>query len=116
MRWFILLAFYTISIPSIFAQERERVRMYGIKPGVLNTGSLNAITDVQGVKVGHFTLIKGDSIRTGVTAILPHHGNLFQQKVPAAVFAGNGFGNFKISHLLYTFRMLCAAFLIAGST
>ena len=92
MRWIILLAFYTISIPSIFAQERERVRMYGIKPGVLNTGSLNAITDVQGVKVGHFTLIKGDSIRTGVTAIIPHGGNIFQQKVPAAVFVGNGFG------------------------
>ena len=92
MRWIILLAFYTISIPSIFAQERERVRMYGIKPGVLNTGSLNAITDVQGVKVGHVTLIKGDSIRTGVTAIIPHGGNIFQQKVPAAVFVGNGFG------------------------
>ena len=92
MRWIILLVFYTINIPAIFAQPRERVRVYGIKPGVLNTGSLNAITDVQGVKVGHITLIKGDSIRTGVTAIVPHGGNLFQQKVPAAVFAGNGFG------------------------
>ena len=92
MRWIILLVFYTISIPPIFAQSRERVRMYGIKPGVLNTGRLNAITDVPGVKVGHVTLIKGDSIRTGVTAIIPHGGNIFQQKVPAAFFAGNGFG------------------------
>ena len=66
--------------------------MYGIKPGVLHTGSLNAITDVPGIKVGHVTLIKGDSIRTGVTAIIPHGGNIFQQKVPAAFFAGNGFG------------------------
>ena len=92
MRWIILLVFYTISVPPVFSQSRERVRMYGIKPGVLNAGSLNAITDVHGVKVGHVTIIKGDSIRTGVTAILPHDGNLFQQKVPAAVFAGNGFG------------------------
>ena len=56
------------------------------------TGKLNAITDVAGVKVGHTTLIKGDSVRTGVTAILPHDGNIFQQKVPAAVYVGNGFG------------------------
>jgi D-aminopeptidase len=58
----------------------------------LPTGRWNAITDVAGVRVGHRTLIDGDSIRTGVTAILPHPGNLFRQKVPAAVFVGNGFG------------------------
>ncbi len=69
-----------------------RVRDYGIEIGVLKTGKLNAITDVEGVKVGHTTLQEGDSIRTGVTAILPHSGNIFQQKVPAAIYLGNGFG------------------------
>ncbi|MBC9794498.1 P1 family peptidase [Sinomicrobium weinanense] len=71
---------------------QERIRDYGIEIGVIPTGTQNAITDVSGVKVGHTTLVKGDSIRTGVTAILPHGGNIFQQKVPAAVFVGNGFG------------------------
>jgi D-aminopeptidase len=75
-----------------FSQGRGRVADYNIKIGVLPTGELNAITDVAGVKVGQVTLIKADSIRTGVTAILPHDGNLFQQKVPAAIFVGNGFG------------------------
>lgn len=74
------------------AQEKKRARDYGVKIGVMQTGKLNSITDVAGVKVGHTTLIKGDSIRTGVTAILPYDGNVFQQKVPAAVFVGNGFG------------------------
>lgn len=60
--------------------------------GVLPKGLLNAITDVPGVAVGHTTMIRGDSVRTGVTAILPHGENLFRQKVPAAIFAGNGFG------------------------
>ena len=64
----------------------------GIEPGILTPGKWNAITDVAGVSVGHTTLIEGDSIRTGVTAILPHQGNLFQEKVPAAIFVGNGFG------------------------
>jgi len=64
----------------------------GLKIGVMPVGALNAITDVPGVKVGHKTLVIGESVRTGVTAILPHDGNLFQSKVPAAVFAGNGFG------------------------
>ncbi|MGM0586915.1 MAG: P1 family peptidase [Bacteroidota bacterium] len=76
----------------IQSQDRTRVRDMGIEIGVMDTGSLNAITDVPGVQVGHQTLIKGDSVRTGVTAILPHSGNLFQQKVPAAVYMGNGFG------------------------
>ncbi|ACU04251.1 P1 family peptidase [Pedobacter heparinus] len=74
------------------AQKKMRARDYGINIGVLPVGLFNAITDVPGVKVGHTTLIKGNHIRTGVTAILPHSGNLFQQKVPAAIFAGNGFG------------------------
>lgn len=74
------------------AQPRKRITEYGVKIGVLPAGKYNAITDVRGVAVGHTTLVKSDSIRTGVTAILPHGGNLFQQKVPAAVFIGNGFG------------------------
>ena len=68
------------------------VRDYGIAPGVLEPGTHNAITDVAGVRVGHKTLIRGKDVRTGVTAILPHAGNIFQDKVPAAVYVGNGFG------------------------
>ena len=74
------------------AQQKKRARDYAINIGVMQPGKLNSITDVRGVKVGHTTLIKGDSIRTGVTAILPFDVNIFQQKVPAAVFVGNGFG------------------------
>src|SRR4029453_5347638 len=93
-------------------EERPRIRDLGVKPGVLAPGPENAITDVAGVRVGHRTLaegpphppgatavrvgprtlLEGDSIRTGVTAVVPHAGNLFQQKVPAAVHTGNGFG------------------------
>lgn len=74
------------------AQEPQRARALGIRIGVMHPGTFNAITDVPGVKVGHTTLVKGDSIRTGVTAIVPAPGSVFQQKVPAAVFVGNGFG------------------------
>ena len=77
---------------NLIAQTRPRAREAGVKVGVLPTGALNAITDVQGVLVGHTTLIRGDNIRTGVTAILPHNGNIFREKVPGAVFDGNGFG------------------------
>ena len=76
----------------LLAQDSKRARESGLKIGVLPTGKLNSITDVSGIKVGHTTLISGESIRTGVTAIIPHEGNLFQSKVPAAVFVGNGFG------------------------
>jgi len=69
-----------------------RARELGIRPGVLPPGPLNALTDVVGVRVGHVTLREGDDIRTGVTAILPHAGNLFQEKVPAGLAVGNGFG------------------------
>src|SRR5438067_590553 len=72
--------------------KRPRARDLGIVVGVLPPGPLNAITDVAGVTVGHTTLNKGDNIRTGVTAILPHTGNLFREKVPGAVFIGNAFG------------------------
>ena len=72
--------------------KRPRARELGVVVGVLPTGPLNAITDISGVAVGHTTLIRGDNIRTGVTAILPHAGNLFREKVPGAVFIGNAFG------------------------
>jgi D-aminopeptidase len=71
---------------------RRRVRELGITPGVLPVGKWNALTDVQGVKLGHVTLIEGQDIRTGVTAILPHAANIFQDKVPAGIAGGNGFG------------------------
>ncbi|MDF2192956.1 P1 family peptidase [Paraflavitalea sp. CAU 1676] len=77
---------------AFFADAQQRARDYGIRPGVMTPGKWNAITDVPGVRVGHTTLVKGDSIRTGVTAILPYEGNIFQQKVPAAIYTGNGFG------------------------
>ncbi|MGB0089960.1 MAG: P1 family peptidase, partial [Planifilum fulgidum] len=71
---------------------RKRLRDYGLGAGVLPTGKENAITDVEGVWVGHCTLWQGEEVRTGVTAILPHPGNLFREKVPAAVHVINGFG------------------------
>ena len=74
------------------AEDRARARELGVAPGVLAPGPLNAITDVEGVRVGHFTYVKGKEIRTGATAILPHDGNLYQDKVPAAVVVGNGYG------------------------
>lgn len=74
------------------AETRGRARDFGIKPGILTPGKWNAITDVKGVTVGQTTLIQGDSVRTGVTVIIPHQGNVFREKVPAAVFVGNGFG------------------------
>lgn len=95
------LIFRTASIFFLFglcwavcnAQEkRPRARDVGIRVGILPTGVNNAITDVAGVTVGHTTNIRGDNIRTGATAVLPHSGNMFQEKVPGAVYVGNGFG------------------------
>ena len=74
------------------SEPRPRARDVGLAPGVFAPGPLNAITDVSGVRVGHATLIEGDSVRTGVTVVLPHAGNLFQDKVAGAVFVGNAFG------------------------
>jgi len=74
------------------AQGRPRARDLGVAPGVYPAGTNNAITDVDGVKVGHVTIVEGDSVRTGVTAIVPHSGNVFQDKVAGAVFVGNAFG------------------------
>lgn len=73
-------------------QAQTRLRDFGIKTGIFKTGEYNAITDVPGVTVGHVTKIEGEDMRTGVTAIVPHQGNIFQNKVPAAIYAGNGFG------------------------
>ena len=89
--WFLGSMFLLLPI-LMSGQDRGRIRDFGIEPGILNPGTWNAITDVTGVKVGHKTLIGGDSIRTGVTVVIPHEGNLFQEKVPAAVCVGNGFG------------------------
>jgi D-aminopeptidase len=73
-------------------QAATRVRDLGVRPGILPTGPLNAITDVAGVAVGHRTLVEGEGVRTGVTVILPHAGSLFREKVPAAVHVANAFG------------------------
>ncbi|MFZ2054226.1 MAG: P1 family peptidase [Candidatus Aminicenantales bacterium] len=86
----LLLALTSLVTGSL--SERPRLREFGIKTGALPPGPLNAITDVAGVKVGQVTLIEGPNIRTGVTAVLPHGGNIFQEKVPAAVYVANGFG------------------------
>ncbi|MCB9278005.1 MAG: P1 family peptidase [Lewinellaceae bacterium] len=81
-----------LTLSSITSHAQNRPRDLGIVIGVMPLGAHNAITDVTGVKVGHFTLIEGDHIRTGATAILPYDGPVFQQKVPAGIFLGNGFG------------------------
>lgn len=89
---FLALAVLTLLTSSQAQEKRGRIRDFGLQIGILPTGNHNAITDVSGVTVGHKTLIEADNIRTGVTAILPHSGNTFQQKLPAAVYVGNGFG------------------------
>ena len=86
---FILLILFSVLLS---VGERKRARDLGIEIGIFPTGEYNSITDVTGVKVGHTTVIQGDSVRTGVTVILPHGGDLFKEKVPAAVYVTNGFG------------------------
>ena len=88
---FLLLASF-VSAESTTSTTRPRASELGLKIGILPTGPLNAITDVAGVEVGQTTIVTGDKIRTGVTAVLPHSGNLYREKVPGAIFAGNGFG------------------------
>lgn len=97
MRRVVVVAGCTLIAATLLAemasgQERQSARALGIVVGVVPTGPLNAITDVEGVRVGHTTVVSGDTINTGVTAILPHGGNVFREKVPAAVVVGNGFG------------------------
>jgi Peptidase family S58 len=72
--------------------KRPRSADIGLKVGILPTGPLDAITDVAGVEVGQTTIVRGDNVRTGVTAILPHAGNLYEDRVPGGIFVGNGYG------------------------
>jgi D-aminopeptidase len=93
----VLASLVALLVANGFAQNktpsaRPRALDLGLKIGVLPVGPLDAITDVAGVAVGQTTIIRGDSIRTGVTAVVPHSGNLYQEKLPGAVFVGNGFG------------------------
>ena len=93
MRLLTVLCVVVAATAVVAAQAaRPRARDLGLAPGVFEPGPLNAITDVAGVSVGHTTLNQGDSVRTGVTVIVPHGGNVFQDKVPGAVFVGNAFG------------------------
>jgi D-aminopeptidase len=87
-----LLLASSVSAQSTSSNTRPRASDLGLKVGILPAGPLNAITDVAGVEVGHTTIINGDNVRTGVTAVLPHSGNLYRDKVPGAIFVGNGFG------------------------
>jgi len=89
---FALIVCLLLPMTASAQSESVRVRDLGLDPGIFEPGALNAITDVEGVRVGHRTLVEGDSVRTGVTAILPHGGDLFRETVPAAVHVGNGFG------------------------
>src|SRR3984957_19355651 len=88
----VLLVSAFAAAQSTTSNARPRAADLGLKVGILPTGPLDAITDVAGVEVGQTTIIRGDNIRTGVTAVLPHSGNLYREKVPAGVFVGNGFG------------------------
>ena len=90
--WVIVLLCLMVVSPAVMAQRHKTLREWGFPTGIFETGKYNAITDVPGVTVGHVTCIEGDSIRTGVTAIVPHQGNIFSNKVPAAIYVGNGFG------------------------
>ena len=96
-RFFAIVTVFAFTAAFAAAQNttpnaRPRASDLGLKVGILPTGPLNAITDVPGVAVGHTTIIRSDNIRTGVTAIFPHPGNLYREKVPGAIFVGNGFG------------------------
>lgn len=90
----LMLGCAVLAVQAVAGQsnDRPRARDLGLRPGVYEAGPHNAITDVDGVRVGHVTIVEGDAIRTGVTAILPHGGNLFRDKVVGAVFVGNAFG------------------------
>ncbi len=91
-RYLLIVLAVMLGAATLMAQQHKTLREWGFPTGIFETGQYNAITDVPGVTVGHVTLIEGDSIRTGVTAIVPHQGNIFRQKVPAAIYVGNGFG------------------------
>jgi D-aminopeptidase len=86
------LAIFLVTLSAEAQAPRPRARELGVAPGIFPPGARNAITDVQGVTVGQVTVVEGDSVRTGVTAIVPHGGNLYRDRVPAALHVGNGFG------------------------
>ncbi|MGD2067637.1 MAG: P1 family peptidase, partial [Gemmatimonadota bacterium] len=88
----VLLALLPGAAVSQTQDARPRARDIGLAPGIFQPGEANAITDVAGVRVGHATVREGDTVRTGVTAILPHDGNPYLSRVPAAIHVGNGFG------------------------
>ena len=90
-----LFVFLIFGLGLSSSEDKPRLREFGIETGVLKPGEWNAITDVPGIKVGHVTLIKGENIRTGVTAILPHEGNIYQESVPGAMYVANGYGKFQ---------------------
>ncbi len=95
MRFFFVWIVSFYMVPVVMSQpsnERPRVRDIGLVVGIMPPGALNAITDVEGVRVGHATVIEGDAVRTGVTAIVPHGGNVYRERVPAAIYVGNGYG------------------------
>ena len=87
-----LIFFPVLISPAQVTTKPGRARDYGIDVGILPVGKLNAITDVSGVQVGHRTIVEGENVRTGVTIVKPHGGNIYDHKVPAAVYVGNGFG------------------------
>jgi D-aminopeptidase len=93
-RWSLLLLFFAAASASsgIAAEQRPRARDVGVVIGTMSPGPHNAITDVAGVGIGHATLVEGTRLHTGVTAIVPHAGNMYRQRVPAAIIVGNGFG------------------------
>lgn len=91
-RYILLVLGLMMAVVAVAQPQHKTLREWGFPTGIFSPGPYNAITDVPGVTVGHVTLIEGDSIRTGVTAIVPHQGNIFRQKVPAAIHVGNGFG------------------------
>lgn len=91
-RYKVFTFFFIFVCHSVAFAQKVTPRSAGIPFGILTTGKYNAITDVEGVKVGHFTKIEGGNIRTGVTAIIPHNGNIYREKVPAAIYIGNGYG------------------------
>ncbi|MCY1081251.1 P1 family peptidase [Archangium lansingense] len=88
----LLMSTATVGAPPPKDTGRQRARELGVSPGIFKPGTHNALTDVSGVRVGHATLISGDTVRTGVTAILPHEGNAYLERVPAAIHVANGFG------------------------
>lgn len=92
--WAVALAMLAAGPLQAAQGERVRARDLGVAPGIFATGTHNAITDVAGVRVGQVSLIEGETVRTGVTAILPHAGNAYRSRVPAAVHVGNGYGKF----------------------